>query len=506
MTRSSPDIPPGPFRPTWDSLEQYRVPDWFRNAKFGIWAHWGPQCQPELGDWYARGMYEEGSLQYRDHLARYGHPSKAGFKDIIREWKAERWDPEALVSLYKRVGAQYFLAMANHHDNFDMWDSRHQPWNSVKMGPGKNLIAGWARAARSSGLPFGASFHSAPAWSWYEPAQGSDQEGPLAGVPYDGNLTRADGEGQWWEGLDPQDLYAQNHPRGAGIPPDEAYCQRFFDRAADLIDRYEPDLVYFDDPVLPLWPDSDVGLRLAARYYNGSIRRHHGSLEGVIFGKKLDERQRRCLVWDIGRGQANRLQPLPWQTDTCIGDWHYDRAIYEEDRYKSAQTVVRMLVDIVSKNGNLLLNIPLRGDGSVDDRELRLLEGIEAWLKVNRESIFDSRPWRIFGEGPALEGETAGQSLEEDDGPAFTGEDIRFTTRGGTLYAIALGWPGSGRLVVRSLAEGSPDRGEIRSVRLLGHPGKLTWSRERDGLTAELPEDPPGDYAYALEITGLELR
>ncbi len=523
LGRTSPAVSTGPFQPTWDSLRQYRAPEWFRDAKFGIWAHWGPQCQPEHGDWYARQMYLEGSEDYRDHLARYGHPSKAGFKDIIHEWKAEKWDPDALVSLYKRVGAQYFFALANHHDNLDLWDSRHQPWNSVNVGPRKNLIAGWARAARANGLRFGVSVHAAHAWSWYEPAQGADREGPLAGVPYDGKLTKGDGAGQWWAGLDPQDLYAQSHQPapnflvsnsiharwawGNGVtPPDEAYCRKFLDRTLDLVDRYEPDLLYFDDTALPFWPINDVGLRIAAHYYNGNVRRHHGALEAVIFGKILDAQQRQCMVWDIERGQANEILPFPWQTDTCIGDWHYDRRIYEQDRYKTAETVVRMLVDIVSKNGNLLLNIPVRGDGSIDDKELKVLEGIEAWMKVNRESIFGSRPWRVFGEGPATQGAAlSAQGFNEGRGKPFTAADIRFTTRGDTLYAIALGWPADGSLRVTSLAAGSPDRGEIRSVRLLGNPGEVKWSRDAQGLVVQVPASPPCDYAYVLEIEGLKL-
>jgi len=304
-TRNSPAIATGPFQPTWDSLRQYRVPDWFRDAKFGIWAHWGPQCQPERGDWYAREMYLEGSARYRFHVEHYGHPSKAGFKEVINDWKAEQWDPDALLSLYRRVGAQYFFALANHHDNLDLWDSRHQPWNSVAVGPRQNIIGGWAKAARANGLRFGVSVHAAHAWSWYEPAQGADREGPLAGVPYDGRLAKANGTGQWWEGLDPQDLYAQAHQPapnfhvgnsiharwnwGNGVtPPSDAYCRKFLDRTLDLIDRYEPDLLYFDDTAVPFWPINDIGLQIAAHYYNGNLRRQ-GELEAVLFGKILDE-------------------------------------------------------------------------------------------------------------------------------------------------------------------------------------------------------------------------
>jgi alpha-L-fucosidase len=191
------------FLPTWESLQNYAVPEWYRNAKFGIWAHWGPQCEPEHGDWYGRGMYEEGSDHYKYHVQKYGHPSKFGFKDVIHQWKAEKWDPDQLVALYKRVGAKYFFAMANHHDNLDLWNSKYQSWNSVNVGPKKDLIGGWAKAAKKQGLPFGVSVHASHAWMWFEPAQGSDKSGPLAGVPYDGKITKADGKGAWWAGMDP---------------------------------------------------------------------------------------------------------------------------------------------------------------------------------------------------------------------------------------------------------------------------------------------------------------
>ena len=206
----------GPFEPTWDSLKQYKTPDWFRDAKFGIWAHWGPQCQPEYGDWYARSMYIEGSKVYKYHVEKYGHPSTFGFKDVIHQWKAENWRPEELMELYKRAGAKYFMALANHHDNFDNYNSKYQRWNSVNYGPQKDIIGGWEKAARKNGLRFGVSVHAAHAWTWYEQSQKADKAGPLAGVPYDGKLKKRDGKNEWWSKLDPQDLYAQNHAVSEG--------------------------------------------------------------------------------------------------------------------------------------------------------------------------------------------------------------------------------------------------------------------------------------------------
>ena len=511
--QNSEPITDGPFQPTWESLQNYKTPEWYRNAKFGMWPHWGPQCQPEHGDWYARGMYEEGSSHYLYHLKKYGHPSKFGFKDVITEWNADKWNPEELVSLYKKAGAQYFMAMANHHDNLDLYDSKYQKqWNAAKVGPKKDLIGGWAKAARNNGLPFGVSVHASHAWMWYEPAQLSDKKGDLAGVPYDGNLTKADGKGKWWEGLDPQELYAQNHELSKGYnwewekgiitTPSKDYCNKFYNRTIDLINRYNPDVVYFDDSQLPLWPVSDVGLRIAAHYYNKSIK-DHGDLRVVINGKILNEDQRKAMVWDIERGQANEIQPLPWQTDTCIGGWHYDRGLYERNGYKTAKTVIQTLVDIVSKNGNLMLNIPVRGDGSIDEKERKIVEEIGAWMKVNSESIYGTRPWKIFGEGPAQQttSQLSGPGFNEGKGKAFTHEDIRFTTKGDTLYATAMGWPENGKLVIKSVAKNSEHfPKEIQKVEWLSTKQALSFERNENGLIVSLPGNTADQLNYANVI------
>lgn len=511
----------GPFLPNWDSLQKYRIPEWFRDAKFGLWAHWGPQCQPEAGDWYARGMYQEGSHQYKFHLEKYGHPSVFGFKDVINEWKAEKWNPEELVAFYKRAGAKYFFAMANHHDNLDLYDSKYQTdWNSTKVGPKKDIIGGWAKAAKNQGLPLGVSVHAAHAWSWYETAQRSDKTGKYAGITYDGKLTKADGKGKWWDGLDPQDLYAQNHPLsensqddgmihkqwhwGNGVAkPSDSYIENFYNRTIDLIEKYNPDLIYFDDSQLPFWPISDAGLRIAAHMYNKSIG-DNGELKSVIFGKILDENQRKAMVWDIERGQSNIIEPLPWQTCTCIGGWHYDRGIYEKKRYKSAKTVIHTLIDVVSKNGNLLLNIPVRGDGSIDELERQVVEEIGRWMNANGESIYSTRPWKIFGEGPAQQDAAAlsAQGFNEGKGKPFTSEDIRFVTKGNVLFATAMGWPENGILTIKSLAEGNANYPEkINRVELVSNKQSLVFERTNQGLVVRFPETKPVDsYAVALKI------
>jgi len=497
------------FEANWESLKQYEVPEWFRNAKFGIWAHWGPQCEPEAGDWYGRHMYAQGHWQYNYHLEHYGHPSEFGFKDVIHQWKAENWNPEKLVALYKRAGARYFFAMGNHHDNFDLWNSKHQEWNSVAIGPKKDILAGWALAAKNNGLPFGVSIHSSHAWRWYESSQLSDIEGKYAGIPYDGNLTKVDGKGKWWEGLDPQNLYVQNHSlsknsedvnsvfnqwdwNNGATPPSEEYCTNFYNRTMDMINQFHPDLIYFDDTALPLWPVSNVGLDIASHFYNINMKMHNGNLEAVLFGKILSDDQKECMVWDVERGAPIDIQEKPWQTCTCIGDWHYDRNIYEQDRYKSSKTVIQMLVDIVSKNGNLLLNIPIRGDGSIDDKELNIVEGIRDWMDINSESIYETRPWHIFGEGPKVDSDNPikDQGFNEGKGGAYSSKDIRFTKKGDVLYAFVMELPDSDdKIQIKSLAFDSPYyNSNFKNVELLGY-NKISYTFDTDGLTVELPSE-----------------
>jgi alpha-L-fucosidase len=505
----------GPFKPSWDSLRHYQAPDWFRDAKFGIWLCYGPQCAPEMGDWYARKMYLEGSSDYNFQVSHYGPPSRFGFKDVIRQWKADKWDADKLVSLYQRAGAQYIFVMAQHHDNFDLFDSKYQPWNSVKIGPMRDIVGDVANAAHAHGLRLGVTVHAAHAWTFYEPSQRADTKGPLKGIAYDGKLTRADGKGTWWDGLDPQDLYAQNHkPCGIDnldkvwdwgngvVTPDAAYCQKFYNRTVDLIHKYKPDVVYFDDDVLPLWPVSDAGLKIAADFYNANIQWNRGQLEAVMLGKNLDPDQRRCLTWDIERGSSNRIEPLVWQTDTCIGDWHYSRPLYDRNGYKQADVIIRTLVDIVSKNGNLMLNIPVRGDGSIDEKEQAILQDIASWMNINKECVFGTRPWKVFGEGPRAEDQPATVgNFNESKAKPFSSDDIRFTTRDGAVYAIVMGPPPK-KLMIKSLGtDAGLFVGSIDRVQLLGSSQVLHWTETAEALSIEMPTSNPSAYAVVLKIS-----
>ena len=500
----------GQYEPTWQSLMTHETPEWFRNAKFGIWAHWGPQCVEGSGDWMARQMYMEGTPKYKYHVEHYGHPSEVGFKDILPLFKAERWEPEKLVERYKRCGAQYFFVLGNHHDNFDLWDSQYQPWNSKNIGPKRDILAEWAKAAKKAGLPLGISFHADHAWTWYEPSQRYDLEGEKAGIYYDGNLTKEDGKGKWWDGLDPQLLYQQHHPMSKGswdnnaihsqwdwshgaCPPSQAFVTNFYNRTLDAINRYEPDLIYFDVTVLPFYPLSDCGLKIATHLYNKNPR-------GVVFGKILNDEQRKALTWDVERGAPNEIIAEPWQTCNCIGDWHYNTSRYERG-YKSAQNMVKQLVDIVSKNGNLLLNIPLRADGTYDEKAARFLDELEAWMTQNGESIFGTRPWVRFGEGPVAEKSIKMNAQGFNDGQynGMDSRDIRFNQTKKFLYITAMGWPRDGQLTIKSLAKGNPDfRKAIKKVYLLGY-GVLKATQTTEGLVVQLPK-PCNNIAPVLRI------
>jgi alpha-L-fucosidase len=474
-------IAPGPYEPNLVSLKQYKYPDWFRDAKLGMWAHWGPQAVPMAGDWYARNMYIEGQRQYKDHLERYGHPSEHGYKDIIPLWKAEKWDPDALIALYKKAGAKYFVSMGSHHDNFFLWNSKIHKWNAVNMGPKRDVVGDWQKAARKAGLKFGVSEHLGASFTWFQPSHGADKTGPKAGVPYDG--------------ADPnyQDLYYfPAEPGDKGWYSNNPKWQRmWYERIKELVDNYQPDLLYTDGGV-PF--GNEVGRSMIAHLYNSSAARNGGKTEAVYTCKQKSDGM---WVEDLERGVMPGIRPHPWQTDTSIGDWYYNK----NWKYRGADWVIRMLVDIVAKNGNLLINVVQRPDGSLDPEALEVLDKMAAWIAVNGEAIYETRPWLVHGEGPVR---AKGGNFKEDF--AYTAKDVRFTTKGDrTLYAFIMGWPAESKITIRSLAKFPEVTGKITDVSVLG-AGKVKWTHDAAGLTVELPAKPPCDYAVALKITGEDLR
>ena len=438
-----------PFEPSFESLRGFEVPDWFRDAKFGIWSHWGPQAVPRYGDWYARHMYREGSDQYRYHLRTYGHPSQFRYEDVVQLWKAERFDPDALMDQFVAAGARYFVAQAVHHDNFFNYDSAVNPWNSVKAGPGKDIVGLWKAAADTRGLPFGITEHLGASFTWMKATEGPDVPDP------------------WYT-------------------DDPAWHQYWLESVTEMIDRYQPDLLYSDGPLPFGEVDYTPGLRAVSHLYNTSAQ-VHGTSRAVYQQKDRRPEISSVGVMDIERSQIPGIGPAPWQTDTSVGDWFYN----VRDVYKTAGHVVEMLVDIVSKNGNLLLNVPQLPDGSLDLECTQILEDLGSWIRVCGEGIYGTRPFRVFGEGPGsvvIDGFT-------EDRVNWTSSDFRFTRRDNTVYAFQMAWPDDGRAVIRSLA----GHETVAGVRLLGH-GPVDFEQAHGIVVVRLPEKPPLEAANCLAL------
>jgi alpha-L-fucosidase len=496
-TGPAPAINPGPFEPTLESFARYECPDWFRDAKFGIWSHWGPQAVPRQGDWYAKRLYQgpfidsktgeikSGDSAYHFHVKNYGHPSKVGFKDIIPLWKAERWEPEQLMALFKKTGAKYFVSMGSHHDNFFLWNSRIHRWNSVQMGPKKDVVGLWQEAAKKEGLRFGVSEHLAASFTWYQPSHGADLDGPLKGVPYDGN------------NLENQDLYQK--PAAPGdtdwLTTNPDFHQLWFRQVTELIDLYQPDLLYSDSAL----PFDGVGRSMLAHYYNQDAARN-GGRAGVVYNCKQEGNGK--WVRDIERGVAEGVSPQPWQTDTSIGDWYYRTG----QKYMSAGEVVRMLTDIVSKNGNLLLNVVQTPEGDLEPDVLHILDGIGAWIAINGEAIYATRPWVVYGEGPSTsQAQEKGHwgGLRDVPTKPYSAEDYRFTTSkdGATLYAFCFGTPDSDFRVLSLGSSAGKTTRVVSAVSILGCSEPLKWTQTSDALVVTKPSSLKSSEATVLKIS-----
>jgi alpha-L-fucosidase len=442
----------------------------------------------------------QGSDQHLYHEQHYGPPCRFGYKDLCPQWTLLNWDPDALIERYRKAGAKFFFALANHHDGFDTWNSKHQPWNAQQIGPHRDVIGDWARAARKQSLRFGVTVHQARNWWWFQTSHGADSGGPYKGIPYDGRLVAAEGRNQWWQGLDPQRLYGPKHPYDA--LPDASYVKNFYDRTRDLIDQHDPDLLYFDNPLFPLgWG----GMNIGAYYYNRSLH-SRGRMEGVINIKNVPDHLLKAVVADCERGVNPSITSFPWQSETCIGNWHYNRSMYEQPGefggYLPPRDVIHWLIDTVSKNGTFVLNIPGRPDGTIDSKEIAVLDQITSWIEVNGEAIFATRPWLIYGEGPnnVSSGSFQGASISK-----LGEKDIRFTRSkdNRTIYAFALGAP-AGSLLIKSLGTTAPTSpGKIQQVQLLGLNQKLAWNQTGAGLSLEMPalSHPAFNFATTLKIS-----
>jgi alpha-L-fucosidase len=479
-------IQSGPFEPTWESLRQYQCPDWFRDAKLGIWSHWGPQCVPMAGDWYARHMYQEDHFHYLDHWRRWGHPSKHGYKDLVDLWKAEKFDPDELMKLYAGAGAKYFFAQAVHHDNFDNWNSAHNKWNSLNHGPQKDIVGLWQAAAKKQRLKFGVSEHLAASFSWWRFNKGTDKTGPYAGVPYDGNDPRY------------QDLYYPNkaelsNEKVGWLTTDPWFHEHWLKRILDLITKYQPDLLYSDSHL----PWDKVGLTAVAHLYNVSAKSNGGMVQAIYQQKDMDRAVASIGVLDVERGQMDEPTPFVWQTDTCVGGWYFDL----RQVYKTPAHVLALFVDIVAKNGCLLLNFTQKPDGTLDDENLFILKTMTDWVKVNGEGIYGTRPWLLGGKAIAMEGPTRSkrEGFKEDALP-WTTADFRFTSKGSMVYAFQMAYPERREAFIRSL--GLSSGATAKNVRLLGHAGNIAYRQLEDGLLVQLP---PQKVSELIPCIGVEL-
>lgn len=481
------------FEPTFESLYQYSAPKWFRDAKFGIWSHWGPQSVPMFGDWYARNMYIEGTQQYNYHVRHYGHPSKFGYKDICALWKAENFDPEGLMEKYYKAGARYFMSQATHHDHFFNYDSKINRMNSVNVGPKKDILALWKAAADQFRMPFGLSEHLGASFTWWRVNKGCDKFGPYAGVPYDGN--------------DPayQDFYFANQEHGTDDPHNimpwytnnkdyQAYWLRCVN---EMIEKFQPELLYTDgslpfgahwqekENVVPNEAEYEKGLQAVANLYNTSIAKH-GENHAVYLQKDRQPEIYNVGVLDIEKSQLPGVMPEPWHTDTCIGNWFYD----VHHPYKRPEQIIEMLVDIISKNGVMLLNILQRPDGTIDEDAEYILQKIGGWFSVCSEAVYGTRPWRVFGEGDTLV-KIEGFREEKTE---WRRSDFRFVQKDGAVYAFMMGAAAGETVVLRSFAAQ-----QVNSVELLGY-GPVPFKQEYGVLVVSLPDKLPAICANALKI------
>jgi alpha-L-fucosidase len=466
----------GPFQPNWESLGHFQIPAWYHDAKFGIFIHWGAYSVPGFGsEWYPRKMYQQNTPEFAHHVATYGPQSEVGYKDLIPQFKAEKFDARQWARLFKEAGAKYVVPVAEHHDGFPMYDSDLTDWSAAKQGPHRDVIGELAGAFRDEGIVVGASSHRAEHWWFFD-----------QGMCFDSDVR--DGANAALYGPAANQRTAENQSE----PPDAAFLDDWLLRSCEIVDKYQPQVVYFDwwicQPVFQPYLQ-----RFAAYYYN------RGAEWGKPVAINFKEWEGRSFpdgtgVFDIERGQSADIRPDFWQTCTSVSknSWGY---IADQD-YKDVGDVVDDLIDITSKNGTMLLNIGPKPDGTIPDQEQTMLRAIGGWLAVNGEAIYGTRPWKKFGEGPT---QIVAGSFADVKRQPFTGEDFRFTTKGDTLYAIALAWPENQKLLVLSLPASEY---RVRSVDLLGYKGPLKWQQSEAGLAVDLPAESPSQFAVALKITG----
>ena len=525
------DIPiaDGPFEPTWESIEKNYPgePKWLREAKFGIWVHFGPQSAGESGDWYARNLYKPG-WAYDNHLKRYGHPSEVGYKEVLRDWNPDKLDPAMLTKIYEDAGARFLMIQGVHHDNYDLWDSKYHPWNSVNIGPKRDLLGEWAKACRANNMRFGVTFHHEYTWWWWQTAFGSDKEGDKAGVPYDGNLTLADGKGKWWEGYDPRLLYGIDlreyngvtkaaesgwSPPPAGIYTNHIdyakwYTTQWALRMMDVVEHYDPDFIYTDGTVQGPFTGNGTGTgikadampRVMADYYNRTLKRR-GEVNTFSIVKFRHKTNGTVNTEEHGV-PSNIKTDQPWIAEAPVGDWFYAPNF----TYDSGM-MIRYIIEAIARDGNAVLCISMLPDGSLDDGSRKMLKEVGEWMRCNGEAVYGSRAWKIPGEGEMVEDKLkmlpGGKLGRKHAEFKFDEGDYRFTLgKNGSLYSFCMTVPQPGaQLKIKSLGTGAGQLDKaVKNVELLGYNGKLKWKQEADGLVINCPKEMPFTTSVVFKI------
>lgn len=463
-------IAEGQFKPDWNSLHSHQHAEWFRDAKFGIYTHWGPvtvgssQC-PGDQEWFGRQMYQPKEPAFKYFREHFGVQSKGlGFKDLVPKFTGEKFNADEWAEVFARAGAKFAGPVAVHHDNFCLWNSSVTRWNSVAMGPHRDVVGELEKAYRKRGMRYVATFHHSFSWEYYEPAFKYDAANP-----------------------EYSDLYTT--PHAVGAPPSKNYQDTWLAKVYEVLERYHPDLIYFDFGFHKvITPEYEQ--KLFATAYNWALRNRRK----IVVTQKDPAIAQRTGTLDFERGREDRVTSYPWLTDTALGSWFYVASA----GFRSPQSTVGILVDIVAKNGCMMLDIGPEVDGTLPEKGVEVLLAVGRWLEKNGEAIYGTRPWSVYGEGPT---KNPGGPFSEQKEKPYTPQDIRFTTKGNVLYAILLGWPGHETKIASLPAGKKLWLGPIRKVQLLGHTAPLKWKQDSNGLRVQLPETRVGEYAYVLKIT-----
>lgn len=482
LQRIDDTIAKGPFKDSWESLSAYEVPQWYKDAKFGIFIHWGVYSVPAYdNEWYSRNMYIQDHKAFQHHINTYGKHSDFGYKDFIPMFTADKFNADAWADLFEKTGAKYVVPVAEHHDGFQMYKSEISHWNAYEMGPKRDVLGELAKSCQARNMQIGASSHRIEHWFFMG-----------HGKNFDSDIKEPLQRGDFYWPAMPE---ANHHDIFSEPTPSEEFLQDWMIRTCEIIDNYQPKVLYFD-----WWIQHSATKpylkKIAAYYYNRAFEWG----ESVAINYKHDAFQFGCAVPDVERGHFADVKPYFWQTDTAIAlnSWCYT----ENNQFRTAEDILPDLVDIVSKNGCLMLNVGPKADGTISTEDTAVLEAIGEWMQVNGESIYGTKTWRKYGEGPTqiVEGQFS-DGIKKN----FTSRDFRFTTKAGFLYATALKCDAQGSYCIQSLGIQDASKqanfhGIIKNVEVLGSDLQPTWVRDEEGLKIQSDYQSKGPIVFKILI------